>query len=97
MRDLGTLGGTADETSIATDVNDAGQVIGLSTSHSTAERRDAFLYQDGTMRKLGALIDPALRWTIVFAAVIDDRGQIAATAFTGGSKPHAVLLTPPAK
>jgi len=41
------------------------------------------------------VIGPKLAWTVVAAAAINDRGQIAATAFTGAPRPHAVLLTPP--
>lgn len=51
-RDLGTLGGSV---SLATDINDAGQVVGW--SYGLHELEHAFIWQDGHMRDLGTLPD----------------------------------------
>src|SRR5688572_21399727 len=96
MIDLGTLRGLLHETSIAIDVNDARQVLGRSAV-STGYSDDwiPFLWEKGTMRSVRSLVDPSLGWTISAAPAINNRGQIAATAFKGTQWPHALLLTPP--
>ncbi len=43
----------------------------------------AFLYDDGVMTDLNALIDPALGWTLQQAVGINDSGQIAAYGCRG--------------
>jgi hypothetical protein len=53
--------------------------------------------RDTSKNSIQSLIDPSLGWAIIGAAAINNRGQIAATAFTGAPHPHAVLLTPPPK
>lgn len=53
MTDLGTLPG--DTNSSAVSVNDAGQIVGTSDDGNTQR---AFLYEDGKMHDLNALIDP---------------------------------------
>jgi probable HAF family extracellular repeat protein len=81
MQDLGTLGG---HNSYASDINDAGQVVGDSDGR-------AFLYSEGQMRDLNDLIDPTLRLTLITAEGINDKGQIIAS---NGSVNRAYLLTP---
>ena len=54
MTDLGTLAG--DSTSSANSINDGGQIVGVSQSDTVSR---AFLYENGQMYDLNALIDPA--------------------------------------
>jgi probable HAF family extracellular repeat protein len=57
--------------SAAYDVNDLGEVVG------TVDNR-AFLYANGTMTDLNALVDPAADLLLTSAIAINDRGQILA-------------------
>jgi probable HAF family extracellular repeat protein len=69
MTDLGTLGGTG---SVATAINDSGQVVGYST---TADgQTDAFLYAGGAMTDLGA----GIAWGI------NSLGQVVGSATPQG-------------
>lgn len=56
LKDLGTLGGRASE---ASDINDAGQIVGYSDTVLVEDYQDtprhAFLYERGRMRDLGTL------------------------------------------
>jgi probable HAF family extracellular repeat protein len=94
--DLGTLAG--DPEAVASAVNSAGQVVGVSIRPASplgrAER--AFLYQDGAMKELSALIDPAdSGWTINRAVGINNAGQIIAVGTQGGAQ-YAIVLEPTA-
>jgi probable HAF family extracellular repeat protein len=78
------------------DVNDAGEVVGWSgTSAFGAGGAEPFLYANGKMVPVASLVDPNLHWLLVSAEAINNPGQIAGAAFTGGPDVHAVLLTPP--
>ena len=103
MVSLGTLpgtNGTPDAMSQATDINDEGQVVGVSYVDFQFDGPRAFVYQDGTMTALNALIGSAsANWDISSTGGINDRGEIAAQAnvVTNGvvtAVAHAVLLVP---
>ena len=64
----------------AVGINDSGQIVGVSTSKDSFNR--AFLYEDGSMRDLGAL--PGL--TSSEAKAINNRGQVV-----GNSRNRAFL------
>lgn len=72
----------ADWSSVAADVNNLGQVVGIAGRNPGAGF--AFLYENGQMIDLNTLIDPASGWTITDAAAINDLQQIAAQACRGG-------------
>jgi probable HAF family extracellular repeat protein len=75
MYDLGTLGGT---TSIATSINNSGQVVGYSdTAGNTATH--AFFYDGATMHDLGTL-----GGTSSYAASLNNAGQVAGDSQTAG-------------
>jgi probable HAF family extracellular repeat protein len=99
IRDLGTLGGGYSE---AHAINEAGQVVGVSTVPAGGEYDGrAFLWQRGTMRDLNTLV-PELPdgVTLYSASDINDRGAISGFACPydcdagGFLDRHAFLLVP---
>ena len=80
-------------------INNLGQVLGVSenfadaTTPARGER--PVLWRDGGVFELQALLDPApmAGMSLLSATAINHRGQIAATALSGGLK-RAVLATP---
>ena len=93
LKDLGTL--TASHTfSRAWAVNNAGQVVGLSSrSFFTREDERAFLYEGGAMLDLNGLIPAGSGWVLNEAADINGQGQVVGTGRFGGQE-RAFLLTP---
>ena len=86
MHDIGTLPG--DSYAQAFDINNLSQVVGRSSGSGLG-----FLYEDGAMVALDALIDPTSGWTVVDAHAINDAQQIAGTACMAGVC-YAVRLDP---
>jgi probable HAF family extracellular repeat protein len=96
LRDLGTLPGTT--ASAASGINNLGQIVGGSGGRP-------FLYQNGHMYDLSALLVPGSGWTLTNEYVDDDIfggisinafGQIALTGTNASidSETHVLLLTP---
>ena len=79
--DLGSLGGTFN---IAYDINEVGQIVGIS-SLSTGERR-AFLWEDGVMEDLGTL-----GGTEAYAFGINNAGQVSGYSRLSDGTRHAFL------
>jgi probable HAF family extracellular repeat protein len=80
--DLGTLGGDSSE---ATDLNESGQVVGISTT--SAGQKKAFLWHDGKMKNLGTLGGPTSH-----AARINDSGTVVGWSETPDGAVHACLF-----
>ena len=92
---LGVLPGD-DDGAEATSINNAGQVVGLSSplpSDSYSLFR-GFLWENGDMVDLNALVQPPAGMVIAWPQQIDDRGQIAAVAALPNGDLHAVVLIP---
>lgn len=81
--DLGELGAGA---SVAYAVNELGEVVG------TSDWR-AFVWRDGAMIDLNALISAESEWLLTHATAINEQGQIAGRGMHLGN-PRAFLLTP---
>ena len=81
MQELGRLEG--DSTSQARGINSRRQVVGVSTSFEGISR--AFLWDDGKMQNLNALIEPGSTDSLVSAQDINDAGQITGTLLERGS------------
>jgi probable HAF family extracellular repeat protein len=77
VRMLGDFGGRYTGT---WDINNLGQVVGYSTFTGDIDTRHGFLYTDGRMLDINALIDPALGWTVATAIGINDAQQIVGYA-----------------
>ncbi|HEX8893674.1 MAG TPA: DUF3466 family protein [Terriglobales bacterium] len=91
------LPGTGDIASIASGINDLGQVVGSSWD-SNFNWSNAFIYQDGVMTNLNDLFPKDFNLHATMANKINNRGQISGmgTVRTGpdAGKVHAFLATP---
>ena len=103
MKSLGTLpglGGIPDAMSEATDINDEGQIVGVSFADFEFDNPRAFICQNGVMTPLNSLIgSAAANWDISSTGGINDSGEIAAQANVVAdgvvtAVAHAVLLVP---
>lgn len=81
MRPLGRLPG--DSTSQARGINSRRQVVGVSTSFEGVSR--AFLWDDGELKNLNALVVAGFADSLVSAQDINDAGQITGTLFERGT------------
>lgn len=86
---LGTLGGTDGK---ALGVNDAGAVVGYSTTKAMEQR--AFLSENGKMQDLNSLIPPESHWDLLAAKDINNKGQIVGEGINPEGLRRGFLLTP---
>jgi probable HAF family extracellular repeat protein len=92
MTDLGTVSG--DTCSSANGINTMGQVVGASGICHVAALH-GFLWERGQMIDLNTLIArPSSGLVVTDAAVINNRGDIAARALLPNGNTHIVLLVP---
>lgn len=105
MVSLGTLpslnGNGHDAMDQATDINNKGQIVGVSYADYSFDGARAFIYENGTMTALNDLIGSVSgNWDITATGGINDRGEIAAQAnpvsngVVNTNVAHAVLLVP---
>jgi probable HAF family extracellular repeat protein len=90
MTDLGTLG--KDPCSYATGINAGGQVVGASSDCNSIFR--AFLWEDGSLFDLNALIPLGSALSVTQTYTINNRGEIAGEGRDGSGHDHALLLIP---
>jgi probable HAF family extracellular repeat protein len=83
MTKIGALSGWG------TDINNAGQVVGFRYSGGD------FLYSNGTVTALDALLPASSGWTLLSARAINDAGQIVGYGHLNGQT-RAFLMTPTA-
>jgi probable HAF family extracellular repeat protein len=76
------------------DINNLGQVVGYSTFDDDIDSRHGFLYTDGRLLDLNALVDPALGWTVATALGINDSRQILGYACRTSDVCRPVRLDP---
>ncbi len=91
IRDLGTLQG--DAVSQALGINWSGQIVGVS---SGAANR-AFLFENGVMKDLKSLVDPALPDQLIVAQHINDDGVIVGRAIRSGSTAQVPFVATPVR
>jgi probable HAF family extracellular repeat protein len=91
MIDLGTLG--TDQCSYATGINNLGQIVGGSISDCSDGFR-AFLWEQGSIFDLNALIPPGSPLYLTQTYTINDRGEIAGEGDDADGNGHAFLLIP---
>jgi len=89
VTDLGTLGGSY---SIASGLNDNGQVVGLFDTGGGLFH--ALLYSGGGMVDLNTLIPANSGWTLTDATAINNNGEIVGEGTNPSGQTDAFLLTP---
>jgi probable HAF family extracellular repeat protein len=103
MIDLGSLGGPGNrwgtDVSVALGVNDLDQVVGYTYLPAVGDmpiQQVAFLWRSGEMINLNTLLyETGNNYLLFSATAINDRGQIAASAYyMHDGSVRAVLLTP---
>lgn len=88
MSDLGTLGGS----SFAYGINNSGEIVGYSWPTNGSEPH-AFVYVNGLMLDLNALIPSGSGWELLEAYGVNNAGQIVGEGLWNGQS-HAFLLDP---
>jgi hypothetical protein len=91
MIDLGTLPGSP--ISQANFINSRSQVVGDSTPCDFSSIT-GFLWEDGSLVDLNALVPPSTPYYIFTTSFISDRGEIAAFGSPANGDMHALLLIP---
>jgi probable HAF family extracellular repeat protein len=93
LTDLGVLG--TDQCSYATGINERLQIVGGSISDCTNfVGFRAFLWEDGAMLDLNALIPPDATLHLQFIETINNRGEVAGQGADAQNNAHAFLLIP---
>jgi probable HAF family extracellular repeat protein len=84
-----------DNTSAAYDINEEGQVVGVSNGANDGPLgARAFLYESGTMMDLNSLIQPDSSLYLVLAQGINDAGEIVGTALDPNGVEVGFLAVP---
>jgi probable HAF family extracellular repeat protein len=81
-----------DQTSAAYDINEGGQIVGVSNGGPIGER--AFLYENGMIVDLNRLIQPDSPLYLLMAQGINDNGEIVGTALDASGEQVGFLAVP---
>jgi probable HAF family extracellular repeat protein len=93
LTDLGVLGG--DQCSFGESINSKSQVVGGSLPDcGTSNALRPFVWDNGSIFDLNALIPPNAPLVLQLAQTINDRGEIAGTGVDANDNEHAFLLIP---
>lgn len=86
------LGASVSQETVAAGLNAFGEIVGTLVDPVVGNK--AVLFQGGAVVDLGTLIDPALGWTLIGAADVDDEGRIVGTGIHNGVR-GAFIIEPP--
>lgn len=78
----------------ATDINDAGVVVGIMRTSGASSPYHAWIYVDGVVTNLNSLVPSGSGLHVAYANAINNEGEIAGVAFDAQGRAHGVLLTP---
>lgn len=81
-----------DQTSAAYDINERGQIVGVSNGGPIGAR--AFLYEDGMIKDLNDLVQPDSSLYLLLAQGVNDRGEIVGTALDASGDQVGFLAVP---
>jgi probable HAF family extracellular repeat protein len=91
MRDLGSLDTGAGEGSVATGINNQGQIIGWSIVGNVGIQHAFICNGSGPMQDMNDSLNPPTGWTLTYARSINDKGEIVGDFLVDGSNPRAFL------
>lgn len=78
----------------ATDINDAGAVVGIMRTGGTISPYHAWIYVDGLVHNLNSLIPSGSGLHLAYANAINNDGEIVGLAYDAQGRPHGFLLRP---
>jgi probable HAF family extracellular repeat protein len=78
----------------ATDINDAGAVVGIMRTGGTISPYHAWIYVNGVVTNLNSLIPSGSGLHLAYANAINNDGDIAGLAYDAQGKAHGFLLRP---
>ena len=78
----------------ATDINDAGVVVGLMRTGGAASPYHAWIYVNGVVTNLNSVIPAGSGLHLAYANAINNNGEIAGLAYDAQGRAHGFLLTP---
>lgn len=94
MTDLGTV--DHDPCAFAWAINDKTQIVGISSPSDCVNFNSSrpFLWENGSMVDLNALVPPNSPLHLFYAYTINNRGEIAGNGFDADGHEHAFVLIP---
>jgi probable HAF family extracellular repeat protein len=78
----------------ATDINDAGVVVGIMRTSGTSSPYHAWIYVDGVVTNLNSLIPSGSGLHLAYANAINNHGEIVGLAYDAQGRAHGFVLTP---